>query len=98
MSFYSKLFHWSTNFIKLGTKIRNVLELRWLSTLFIKKSLKKLGIFRNNVYLCTVRMHILATPLSAGSKALQILLHLNKKAASCMVRLFYCSYFLRNCL
>ena len=35
MSFYSKLYHRSTNFIKLGTKIRNVLELRWLSTLFI---------------------------------------------------------------
>jgi len=35
--------------------------------------------FGNNVYLCTVRMKVLATPLSAGSKALQILLHLNKR-------------------
>ena len=35
--------------------------------------------FGNNAYLCTVRMKVLATPLSAGSKALQILLHLNKR-------------------
>ncbi len=75
--------------LNLGAKVRNVLELRWLSTLFIKKSLKKLGMFGNNAYLCIVRTKVLATLLSAGSKALQILLHLNKKAASCMVRLFY---------
>ena len=34
--------------------------------------------FGNNAYLCSVRTKVLATPLSAGSKALQILLHLNK--------------------
>ena len=35
--------------------------------------------FGNNAYLCIVRTKVLATPLSAGSKALQILLHLNKR-------------------
>ena len=35
--------------------------------------------YQKSTYLCGVRMKVLATPLSAGSKALQILLHLNKR-------------------
>ena len=31
--------------------------------------------YQKSTYLCGVRMKVLATPLSAGSKALQILLH-----------------------
>ena len=44
-----------------------------------QKVVGKFGNFENSSYLCSVRRIVLATPLSAGSKALQILLHLNKR-------------------
>ncbi|MBQ8099552.1 MAG: hypothetical protein IJ244_08550, partial [Bacteroidaceae bacterium] len=62
-----------------------------------QKVVGKFGNFENSSYLCTVRRNVLATPLSAGSKALQILLHLNKRLHHVWCGFFYCSYFLRNC-
>jgi len=41
----------------------------------LQKRGKKFGSYQINAYLCTVRMHVLATPLSAGSKTLSPLLH-----------------------
>ena len=69
-------------------KVQNLLEKRAFLGKKVKKVTRFLAKLKLNAYLCIVRMKFLATPLSAGSKALQILLHLNKKAASCMVRLF----------
>ena len=43
----------------------------------IKKVASKFGGFKNSSYLCTVRTLVLTTPLSAGSKTLSPLLHLN---------------------
>ena len=47
--------------------------------IFYAFAARKFGSYQKNTYLCNVRMKVLATPLSAGSKALQILLHLNKR-------------------
>lgn len=46
-----------------------------------------------NAYLCTVRMKVLAKPLSAGSKALQTLLHLNKRLYHVWCGFFHDSIF-----
>ena len=45
----------------------------------IQRNHKKFGGIKENVFLCSVKKKFLATPLSAGSKALSILLHLNKR-------------------
>jgi hypothetical protein len=54
-----------------------------------QKEVAKFGKFDNSSYLCSVRRIVLATPLSAGSKALQILLHLNKR-----LHHVWCGFFL----
>ena len=46
----------------------------------LKINKKNLCGFRNNFYFCSVRTDVLATPLSAGSKAWSILLHFKRVA------------------
>ena len=55
-----------------AAKVERIFELT-------KKNAKKFGSSEKTPYLCIVKTQVLATPLSAGSKALQILLHLNKR-------------------
>jgi hypothetical protein len=59
---------------------------------FIAFTAQKFGIYKNTSYLCNVRTIVLTTPLSAGSKALSILLQLKATLKGG----FYFSYFLRN--
>ena len=44
--------------------------------LFLDFAARKFGTYRKSFYLCSVKMYVLTTPLSAGSKTLSPLLHL----------------------